>query len=69
MARQRANDLAELGVDIELFPMPKPDQFQKENMNDLIDEMEEVKGDQMQAKGPIFDIKKFYANIISYDED
>ena len=26
MARQRANDLAELSVDIELFPMPKPPQ-------------------------------------------
>ena len=25
MARQRANDLAELSVDIELFPMPKSD--------------------------------------------
>jgi hypothetical protein len=26
MAEQRANDLSSLGVDIELFPMPKPSQ-------------------------------------------
>jgi hypothetical protein len=46
MAEQRANDLASLGVDIELFPMPKPTQ-----------------------QRAVFDVKKFYANIISFDEE
>ena len=46
MAEQRANDLASLGVDIELFPMPNPHQ-----------------------ERPIFDVKKFFANIISFDEE
>lgn len=46
MAQQRASDLASLGVDIELFPMPKPNQ-----------------------QRPVFDVKKFYANIISFDEE
>jgi len=54
MARQRANDLAELNVDIELFPMPKP------YANDAIEGKIVV---------PSFDVRKFYANIISYDED
>jgi hypothetical protein len=56
--------LSEFGVDIELFPLPKPSAFSGQRQ----DEMEEVKGDQVN-QGPIFDIKKFYANIISYDED
>lgn len=51
--------------------MPKPDAFQDDGNQDC--EMEEVKGDQVnhvkQNNGPIFDVKKFYANIISYDED
>jgi len=51
MALQRANDLAQLNVDIELFPMPKPDA-------QLDSELE-----------PGFDVKKFYANIISFDEE
>ena len=46
MAEQRANDLASLGVDIELFAMPKPAQNR-----------------------PVFDVKKFYASIISFDEE
>jgi hypothetical protein len=47
MAMQRANDLAQLNVDIELFPMPRPD-----------------------AEGaPSFDVRKFYANIITFDEE
>ena len=50
MAKQRAQDLAELNVDIELFPMPKPYHPQDNDQ-------------------PGFDIKRFYANIISYDED
>lgn len=54
MARQRANDLAELDVDIELFPMPKP----LEN--------EDLEAD---LPAPQFDVRKFYANIISFDED
>ena len=58
MARQRANDLAELQVDIELFPMPKPLQG---------DQIEESKDGQLMP--PEFDVRKFYANIISYDED
>ena len=49
--------MAELSVDIELFPMPKPS-----------DPMEESKDDGGQAL-PQFDVRKFYANIISYDED
>ena len=57
MARQRANDLAELQVDIELFPMPKPQG----------DQTEESKDGQLMP--PEFDVRKFYANIISYDED
>lgn len=56
MAQQRANDLAELSVDIELFPMPKPQGSQDEESKDG-------------AQGPQFDVRKFYANIISYDED
>ena len=48
MAKQRAKDLVDLDVDIELFPMPKPD---------------------VEEEGPQFDIRKFYANIISYDEE
>ena len=58
MARQRANDLAELNVDIELFPMPKPPS---------LDPYEESKDGGEPA--PEFDVRKFYANIISYDED
>ena len=50
MSKQRANDLGELNVDIELFPMPKPDAGED-------------------GEPPSFDIKKFYANIISFDED
>ena len=50
MSKQRANDLGELNVDIELFPMPKPDAAED-------------------GEPPQFDIKKFYANIISFDED
>ncbi|CDW84185.1 ku p70 dna helicase [Stylonychia lemnae] len=46
MAQQRASDLSSLGVDIELFPMPKPT-HQK----------------------PVFDVKKFFANIIQFDEE
>ena len=46
MAEQRANDLGSLGVDIELFPLPKPSQ-----------------------QRPAFDVKKFYANIITFDEE
>ena len=46
MAEQRANDLSSLGVDIELFPMPKPSQ-----------------------QRPTFDVKLFFANIISFDEE
>ena len=57
MAKQRANDLAELNVDIELFPMPKPDCDQ--NINEQNGELEPYQ----------FDILKFYASIISYDED
>ena len=38
MAKQRANDLAELNVDIELFPMPKPDCDQ--NINEVNGELE-----------------------------
>lgn len=57
MALQRANDLAELSVDIELFPMPKP-----------VDPDEESKDDGGHGV-PMFDVRKFYANIISYDED
>ena len=48
--------MAELSVDIELFPMPKPN-----------DPMEESKDDGQAL--PQFDVRKFYANIISYDED
>ena len=51
MSKQRANDLADLNVDIELFPMPKPDEIDVED------------------GVPQFDIKKFYANIISFDEE
>ena len=29
MAKQRANDLVDMNVDIELFPMPKPDNMDK----------------------------------------
>jgi len=57
MAQQRANDLAELNVDIELFPMPKPQGHSDE----------ESKNGEYAA--PVFDVRKFYANIISYDED
>ena len=46
MAETRADDLGALGVDIELFPMPKPS-----------------------LQRPVFDVKKFYANIISFDEE
>ena len=46
MALQRAKDLEQLNVDLELFPMPQFSQMR-----------------------PVFDIKKFYANIISFDED
>ena len=46
MAKQRANDLQSLNVDVELFPMPRPNQ-----------------------QRPVFDVKKFYANIISFDEE
>ena len=46
MAEQRANDLSSLGVDIELFQMPKPSQ-----------------------QRPTFDVKLFFANIISFDEE
>ena len=60
MARQRANDLAELNVDIELFPMPKP-----ELTNEGIEESKEP----AEQAVPKFDVLKFYANIISYDED
>lgn len=49
MAKQRAQDLSELNVDIELFPMPKP-------------ESED-------GQEPKFNIKKFFANIITYDEE
>ena len=38
--------MAELNVDIELFPMPRPTD-----------------------DDPIFNIRQFYANIITYDED
>ena len=47
MAMQRATDLAQLNVDIELFPMPRPDA----------------------VGSPSFDVRKFYANIITFDEE
>jgi hypothetical protein len=47
MAMQRANDLAQLNVDIELFPMPNPNA----------------------VGSPSFDVRKFYANIITFDEE
>ena len=31
MSKQRANDLVDLNVDIELFPMPKPDEMDVED--------------------------------------
>ena len=46
LAAQRAKDLEQLNVDIELFPMPNPAQMR-----------------------PTFDIRKFYGNIITFDED
>mmetsp|Transcript_31231 Transcript_31231/g.47811 ORF Transcript_31231/g.47811 Transcript_31231/m.47811 type:complete len:138 (-) Transcript_31231:59-472(-) len=46
MAAQRAQDLDQLGVKIELFSLPHYSQMR-----------------------PIFDIRKFFANIISFDED
>jgi hypothetical protein len=54
MTQQRADDLAQLKVDIELFPMPSPVVL----LNDEGDEMP-----------PKFDIKKFYAHVITMDED
>ena len=54
MAQQRASDLAQLNVDIELFPMPRPE-------SELNPEGNQVP--------PRFDIRKFYANVISFDED
>ena len=43
-----------MNVEIELFPMPKPD-----NQDQFIEA----------DAPPQFDIKKFYANIISFDEE
>lgn len=54
MTKQRAEDLAQLNVDIELFPMPKPQMLHNE---------------EGEAMPPRFDIKKFYAEVISMDED
>ena len=54
MTQQRANDLAHLNVDIELFPMPKN---------------EAIQNSQGGFNPPKFDIKKFYSNVISIDED
>ena len=57
MAKQRSNDLSELQVDIELFPMPKPPPSSIEESKQPLN------------AHPEFDVRKFYANIISYDED
>ena len=65
MAQQRANDLSELSVDIELFPMPKPP---SENGLDQLASLM-MNGRQAQESEPQFDVRKFYANIISFDED
>ena len=54
MTRQRADDLAQLKVDIELFPMPRNDYV----INALGEKV-----------APKFDIKKFYANVIIVDQD
>lgn len=54
MTKQRAEDLAQLNVDIELFPMPKP--------QILFD-------DQGEETAPKFDIKRFYGDVITIDED
>lgn len=54
MSKQRANDLAQLQVDIELFPMPKP----------FFAELD----DQDVPLAPKFDLKKFYAEVITFTE-
>ena len=46
MSETRASDLAALDVNVELFPLPAPDQVV-----------------------PSFDIKRFFANLITFDED
>ena len=46
--------MASLQVDIELFPMPKPDQRVNEEGEPL---------------PPKFEIRDFYANVITMDED
>ncbi len=54
MTRQRADDLASLNVEIELFPMPRNDSVIY------------ALGDK---KAPRFDVRKFYANVLSIDAD
>ena len=46
MSETRASDLAALDVNVELFPLPAPDQAV-----------------------PSFDIKRFFSNLITFDED
>ena len=54
MTRLRADDLAQLKVDIELFPMPKSD-F--------------VLNDQGEKVPPRFDVRKFYGDVLTADQD
>ena len=54
MTRQRADDLAQDKVDIELFPMPR-------NESEI-----NAQGDKVPPK---FDVRKFYGNVITADLD
>ena len=55
MTLQRADDLSQLNVDIELFPMPRPETI--------------VLNEEGDTGCPRFEIKKFYATVITIDED
>ena len=60
--------MAELNVDIELFPMPKSDGNKIASAADEIEESKEPVGSKVNIP-PNFDITKFYASVISFDED
>ena len=54
LAMQRAADLGQLGVDIELFPMPRPTVVVNEDGEEFPES---------------FNIKAFYGGVITVDED